>query len=689
MNEDNVPEHGGGYVPDKRLSGVYREANELNDSGLQALCPSYSELSAVRDRYVDETPIGQGALKDVHKAYDSRTHRWVALARLRPDRGPDFYDLFVHEAWLVASLKHPNIIKVHDAGVDADGRPFFTMDLRSNTTLADLDIEARPDALNANLQTFVKICDAVAYAHSRGVVHLDLKPENIQTDAFGEVLVCDWGLGKLIEGTELEEDEGCCPVRAPNKMTLMGQIKGSLGYMAPEQVEPGTRKDQRTDIYALGCMLHFILTGHPPFTGSREEILADTAKSKVVSPMLKYPKRYVPESLDAVVMKATALAPADRYQSVERLQHEIERYLSGFATKAEQPGFFREARLFVARNRVPTFITVAALLTLGVMGVLFVQRVKAHRMATETERGRADQLSREVTLLGSEVETLDMEYTSYVEQTQEAKQKLARDLAFSARMLKDLAIYERPLATVREARRMATTALQQDPDCDEAHAQHVALDCIELNFKAALARPTSFESLAHFTGYIPLVRAFPELSFSRRSRPGVEELADFFREARLVSPGQAERLERALAYDRDVRERESGYTPVVEGYLQYMHGGPEHLTLSYDPETATLSLWSDRGVRLAGQFGNCLLRFLSFRCLELDIAGHFELADLNGQSIESLDLSRCRNVALDRPVSLPQLRKLLVHPGQLSPEALRLHVQANAPFEIVVIPPDS
>jgi serine/threonine-protein kinase len=680
MNETPFSESGDEYVPDKRLSGVYREANELDDNGLEALCPSYAELAETQERYRDETLIGEGALKEVYRAFDCRTQRWVAMARLRPDRGADFYDLFVHEAWLVASLSHPNIIKVHDTGVDEHGRPFFTMDLKSNTTLADL----KEGALNDHLRTFIKVCDAMAYAHSRGVIHLDLKPENIQDDVYGEVLVCDWGLGKIIEEIGLEEDESACPVRSLDNMTLMGQIKGSLGYMAPEQVVPGSPKDPRTDVYALGCMLHFILTGQPPFTGSREQILADTAESKGVSPRLHYPNRYVPESLDAVVMKAMALDPADRYQSVGRLQQEIESYLAGFSTRAEQPGFFREAKLFIARNRVPTLITAAALLTLGMMGAFFAQHLGQQKIATEAERVRAEQLL-------DEVEMLDFEHATYVEQTQAAKQNLAISLARSARQLKNLAIFERPLETVRQGRQMVIAALQQDPDCADAHAQHLALDCVELNYKAALTRNPVVASTRQYENYIHLIRGFPSFDFSRHKRPDLNQLAGFLREARLVDGTQAANLERVLSYDYDARKNKDGYAPVVEAFLQYKYGGPEHLTLTFDADAATLSLWSDGLVSLVGQagYGKCLLRFLSFRFLKLDIAGYFSLSDLDGLPIESLDLSRCQQVDLKNSVSLPQLKKMIVRPGQLAAATLREQIRTNDPFTIIEIPVDS
>ncbi len=664
------------YVPDQRLSAIFSEAHDLDLHGLEGLCPAYSELAAVEIRYRDESLIGQGAVKEVYRIYDEHLRRWVAMARLRADRGPDFYDLFIREARLVAMLTHPNIIKVQDMGVWEDGRPFFTMDLKRKATLADTIQGSGRSHLHAQLQIFGKVCDAIAYAHARGVLHLDLKPDNIQVDDFGEVLVCDWGLGKLVEEAEFEEDGAEPPAHVWGDMTLTGQIKGSPGYMAPEQVVVGSHKDHRTDIYALGCMLHCMLTGQPPFTGERETVLAKTVESQVSSLRLEFPERDIPAGLEAVVLKATAKDPAKRYQSVSELHQDIQNYLSGFATLAEQPGFFREARLFVARNRVPVAIVVVALLVIGVTSVLFVQRLARHKLAIATERGRAEQLS-------SEVETLDSEYSSFVEEAQLAKQELAKQLALSARELRNLAIFDHPVATVRRTRLMVNTALQQDPDCIEAHAQHYATDCVELNYKAALTRPPAVRTVAPYGKYILFAQAFPDFDFSSQKRPSIAQLVDFFKQVRQIDDRLGGHFERVLAYDVVTRKSREGYEAVLEAFLQYRYGGSDHFTLALDTKSSSLSLWSDQLVRLNGQYGRGLLRFLSFSSLTLNFERRFPLSDLNGLLIESLDLSQCQEAILNKAVSLPALKVIVCRPGQLTETQLRSMIQSNESFELV------
>ncbi|MDF7825447.1 serine/threonine-protein kinase [Pontiellaceae bacterium B12227] len=671
MSDRNESQATGDYVPDKRLSQLYSEANDLDTHGLEELCPAYSELAATKSRYQDESLIGEGALKEVFRTYDLQFQRWIAMARLRAGRGPEFYDLFVREARLVASLSHPNIIKVYNIGVGKDGRPFFTMDLKSNTTLRDVVGRAARGELHQQLQIFCRVCDAMAYAHSQGVVHLDLKPDNIQVDDFGEVLVCDWGLGKLIEEAEFEQSGSESSPHIWGNMTLVGQIKGSLGYMAPEQVVSGEAKDQRTDIYALGCILHFILTGKPPFTGTREDVLEKTSQSKVISPRLNYPACYVPEGLDAVVMKATALESDARYASVSDLLQEIESYLAGFSTRAEKSGFFREAGLFVARNRVETSITVVSLFILGVIGAFSFQHINE-------QRERTAQLS-------EEMETLDTEYSSFVEETKVGQELLAGQLVMAAMNLRTLAIYEHPIRTIRQCERLMQAALQQDPDSAEAFDLQFGLRCLTLDYRAALNCPDSIHQLPHYVQSIHLAKAFSDFDFSDTKRPSVPQLVGFFQKARFIDKGRAHHLERVLAYDLAARTDKTGYASVIEAYLQYAHDDRDSISLAHAREDGGLTIQAEGDVVLAGQpgFNKCLLRFISFRSLQLEIKGRFELFDLNDLPVESVDLSRCRGVVLKKAVSLPRLQRLYVRKGQFEERELRAMIVSNESIEIV------
>ncbi|WP_372796534.1 serine/threonine-protein kinase [Pontiella sp.] len=661
------------YKPDRRLASAYAEATELGEAGLLGLCPSYIELSEADTRYQDHELLGKGAVKEVYKTFNNHTRRWIAMARLRADRGPEFYDQFVHEAWLTASLSHPNIITVHDAGVDADGRPFFTMDLKGQSNLAGRVRDGGPAERRELLEIFMKVCDAVGYAHSRGVIHLDLKPENIQADEYGEVLVCDWGLAKLADETEEGEDELPEALQPMDNMTLVGQIKGSPGYMAPEQVVPGAVKDHRSDIFSLGCILHLILTGHAPFEGADEDILRATRDADLVAPRKKYPESHMPAALEAVVMKALSLHPDDRYDSVKTLKSEISNFLEGYSTLAEKPGFFREARLFVGRNRLPVTMLVGSIVAFSVFGVLAVQNIRRQRALAVRFEAKA--------------ETVENLYQDELERSEQERLELARKLASSASDLKKLGIFVRPVETVREARKLVASAFALDPDCATARLQHFSLNCITLNFEDALKAPVLAQS--GLADYMLFAEAFPHYNFTEERRPGLGQLQRFLERGREVNPNRKALMERIVAYDHAARADAGGYTPVVKALVDYVNapGAGGSFVLEEESGTSTLKLKSTGTFRLAiwDSWGSnlCLLRFLKFRTLQAEVDGRFFTGDLDGLQIETLDISRCTNLAINHAVNLPLLRRVIIRPGQITSAELRSAIHSNDRFEIV------
>jgi serine/threonine protein kinase len=669
------------YKPDLRLAEAYAEATLLDEEGLAGLCPSYTELAEAATRYQDSVLLGKGAVKEVYKTFNNHTKRWIAMARLRTDHGPEFYDLFVHEAWLTASLSHPNIITIHDAGVDRDGRPFFTMDLKGKSNLADL--AAGPNAAGRQelLEVFLKVCDAVAYAHSRGVVHLDLKPENIQADAFGEVLVCDWGLAKLVGEMEEGEHEMPTALRPLDNMTLMGQIKGSLGYMAPEQVISGAIKDFRSDVFALGCILHLILTGHAPFAGSAEQILEATGRAAIVPPRKRYPDSHIPGALEAVMLKATALSPDDRYATVLQLRHEISNFLGGYSTLAEKPGFFREARLFLARNRLPAAIALFAIVSLSVMSVLFIQHLERQRAATALERERAMQFE-------TEAEVATTLYHDELERSEQERVALAKKLATSAVDLKKLGIFIRPIETVREARKLVASALALDDDSANVQLQRFSLNCICLNFQDALEDPVTPQS--DLSDYLLFAQAFPEFNFTEDRRPTADQLTEFLKQAREINLSRKALMERMVAYDFAARGSANDYAPVVEALLAYVNGQKGGAVLEYNPEASSLTLRSGPTIRLAiwDKWGSneCLLRFLKFRSLTAVVEGRFFPGDLQNLPVETLDLSECETLVFNHSVDLPLLRKIIIRSGQIAAQTLHDSICSNERFEIIEEP---
>lgn len=345
--------------------------------------------------YTVDSVVATGGMGAILRAYDNNLQRTVALkVMLNSLEAPEsaIYS-FVAEAQITGQLEHPNIVPLHDIGVTADGTIYYTMKLISGRTLREILKEIRDGnedtierfPISRLLTIFQKICDGIAYAHSMNVIHRDLKPDNIMVGEFGEVLILDWGLAKVLtaEGdaheaaSEGSEFDGALP-EGGTFGTLDGQVKGTPNYMAPEQAEGRVSDiDNRTDIYALGGIMYATLTLHPPITGSNlDEILTRVTSSQIVPP-LDYnrgevqnptglaaphcPEGKIPSALSAVAMKCMAYDPDERYMFVEALQGDIALYQGGYATAAEDAGFFKQLKLLLTRNKKEVFFVILIL----------------------------------------------------------------------------------------------------------------------------------------------------------------------------------------------------------------------------------------------------------------------------------------------------------------------------------------
>ena len=264
--------------------------------------------------------IGSGGMGEVLVARDRRIGREVAVKRVRFTNA-EAIARFLREARIQARLDHPAIVPVHELGVDAEGRPFFTMKRLTGTTLLKrLQIKA---PLNPLLRAFVDICRAVEFAHARGVVHRDLKPSNIMLGDYGEVYILDWGVARVI-GDDQPDVITAQDLTALDDSTQSGALLGTPGYMAPEQIR-SQESSPAADIYALGSILFEILA-REPLHGTGQAAVARTMSSPQDLPS-KRRAEGIPPELDALCEAMLAEDPAARptaHQVAERVQSYVD-----------------------------------------------------------------------------------------------------------------------------------------------------------------------------------------------------------------------------------------------------------------------------------------------------------------------------------------------------------------------------
>jgi serine/threonine protein kinase len=308
----------------------------LPDATVDHLLRVAGDSERTNGRYELQDEIGRGGMGVVYRAHDRELQRDVALKVL--GAGGDAGDLarrLHREARVLASLEHPGMVPVYDVGV-LDGRSFYVMQLVRGRRLDQWAAESPSRA--ERLRAFERICETVAFAHAHGVVHRDLKPGNVMLGAFGEVLVMDWGVAKV-----LADASGAPPGSSGDGDTAAGTVLGTPGYMAPEQAAGDTRAvDARTDVYALGGLLHFLLAGSPPTVGSLP--------------------RDTPRPLAAIVGRCLAIARTERYASVIELAADIRAFQAQDPVAAYPEGPLQKAGRVISRYRVPIALVLAYML---------------------------------------------------------------------------------------------------------------------------------------------------------------------------------------------------------------------------------------------------------------------------------------------------------------------------------------
>lgn len=304
-----------------------------------------------RSRFDDHGEIGRGGMGQVRRALDTVLLREVAMKVMDPDVSaqPGLALRFLEEAQIMGQLEHPNIVPVYDLGVEAGlSGGFFTMKLVEGRTLTELIVElhnsaARRPELEPVLQVLLKVCDAVAFAHSRGVIHRDLKPDNVMVGTHGQVYVMDWGVALLLDGERPSTTAALLGTLAHMGGDAPGSIIGTVDFMAPEQALGKTSEiDERTDVFGLGGILYFLLTGQGPnVAATRHETLANAQNGSVPRPHVRKAWVDLPPGLCAITMKALSKSKDARYGTASELKADLEQFLRGggwFMSAVFEPG---------------------------------------------------------------------------------------------------------------------------------------------------------------------------------------------------------------------------------------------------------------------------------------------------------------------------------------------------------------
>lgn len=309
----------------------------LSDDKLDQLRSIVSDADFGATKYTIVKELGRGGMGTVYLAEDRELDRLVALKVLKTSEvTDDLRSRMVREAQIIARLEHPGIVPVHDVDTLPDGRIFYAMKFVRGSRLDEY--ASQVSSLNDRLRKFQAVCEAVAFAHAHGVIHRDLKPQNIMIGSFGEVLVLDWGVAKILKPQINAEERGLD--RGSSSVFITGQtsdgvVVGTRDYMAPEQARGEIKGlDERADVYSLGAVLRFLLKDQPK----------------------------VSKAASAICLKAMAQTPNDRYASASELSQDIGRLLDAEPVSAYRETAVEKAGRWISKNRFLLLLVLAYLL---------------------------------------------------------------------------------------------------------------------------------------------------------------------------------------------------------------------------------------------------------------------------------------------------------------------------------------
>lgn len=631
---------------DSFIEMIY-EQGDPGQLGEDEPTPLYHNLQKVSQRYLERTLIGRGGMKEVYKVYDQYTARYVAMALPREDLNVCDYDTFLREAHITARLNHPNIINLYDMGLEEDGRPFFTMDFKGGQSLRKIlnhvkaNIEMGKTSsmnLRQRLDIFLRICEAMSYAHAHHVLHLDLKPENIQLGNLGEVQICDWGLGVVLPKPageiETHPNEDAEVKLDPDLYgSLLMRVSGTVGYMAPEQHQPNSPKTRTMDMYAMGQMLFELIT-----LGD-----IDAPKSRIKN-----------RTLLGIVNKATAIDPQERYQSVNELYQDLIRFQSDLLTSVDRRDHILAARLFYKRHTLTCNIAGLSCLALMTLGTFFKQELQE----TQAESDKFEK--------------------HFIEQKLTREQQVeeqAEEALFLARRLSEddyigSVVYQQ---TILESEMQLRSSLERHPPNDSvAWGKMIWILFLKQDFAEAMNYLEINQNPPKVKPLLKYVRQYGtnmKLGDRLSTQQIISLLHDMYDENIYQCIDLAGRM---LIYDTFVGRPQLEYFDIVKTFLSIKNSGWDAHGSQFDPDRKFLRLQGAELKRLCfdiyhrDQYHSALM-LLHLEKLDLSQTRLQDLRQLRGVELYELNLSHGLTLMyLEEFKRMPTLRKLILQKGQLS-----------------------
>ena len=646
---------------DLDYSQFYQDTDEWDEG-------SYDKSKGFDERYQSPELIATGGMKEIYKIYDTMTCRHIAMAQLRKDVSEEHCESFMKEAYLTASMEHPNIISVYDVGLKENNEPYFTMELKVGDTLSQL-MNKDKVSLTGLLEIFLKICDAISYAHSCENLHLDIKPDNIQVGTFGEVQVCDWGLGSHINDLQNSQE---------------GIIKGTPGYMAPEQVKPNGIIDKQTDVYALGALLYSILTGKIPVAGGVNTIIVNTVKGGLEFPAERFPDMNIPESLDAVVRKAMAYEKEDRYPSVDLLKKEVNQFLTGHSTEAENAGFIKEFSLFYKRNKAISQVVFAALFLISLGSSFFIMKLNESNNAKDKALNNLTKSHNDLKISRAK----EKEAFEKFKEQKEAQEKVSKEL-HDEQFAKARAYTLHPVYFNDPIKFMDMALVDLKKQYNETGRLYIAQNIIKNLFISQQFKEIEKYEATEMKPLADLAKNYTEFKTSRIGALKDYRFLKILRDLNALPEKQRRFrysiMERMIYYQMALQNTDYTSIEVLTELIKSRNPGWDETKMTFEAQRRSLTISGENLTKIIASADHsankCFFSLFKIDKLSVQDTGLKTMHQFVGLNVKELDIRNTNIASLIPEKALHGISQLLINKHQIEKSEIR---QASENTEIIV-----